>query len=103
MLLAQQTGAVLTVLALFALVFWGLRRMGAGSLCGPSRWPGSGAKPVPLRVMAQLALTPQHRLFQIETAQGECYMLATHPAGVTVVGSGKAGQARPAPAVGSSS
>ena len=105
----QQAGAVLGVLALLAATLWGLRRSIATWPIAQwgaqwraqwgaqwrARLTGPAAAPA-LRVRAQMALTPQHRLHQIETAAGECYLLATHPGGVTVItAASMPGESRP--------
>lgn len=83
MTFATQAEAVLVVMALLGAVLWGLRR--ASVRLGWGTELGSKQASRPLRITAQLSLTPQHRLHQVETPQGERYVLATHPAGIAVI------------------
>jgi hypothetical protein len=85
----SQAGAVVFVFAVLAALRWALRR---AAPAGGFPWPGAfdGRRPsAPLRRTARVQLTPTHMLHQIETPQGERYLLATYPGGVSVVSSGQ--------------
>lgn len=83
--LAVQLMTVVTVLALLGGLLWCVRRAAPGVVSLAAWRPGIPA--AKLRETARLALTPQHRLHRVETPEGESYLLATHPSGVTVLAS----------------
>lgn len=86
---AVQLMTVATVLALLGGVLWCARRFAPGVVTLAAF--RSGIPAAKFRETARVSLTPQHRLHRVETPEGDSYLLATHPAGVTVLSARAAG------------